>query len=171
MARGLCRSHYGRARREGQLPPKMPRHSVSNVDAEARLADCAICGPQVPIRVETRKGTSGIRCRTPDKEAKRQAKAEGRSKSNSRPYTPELGWGKRLRDKYKISPADYERMAAEQAGRCAICRKVPERLFVDHDHQTGRVRGLLCRDCNFALGWLRDDADTAIAAAGYLKPA
>lgn len=47
-------------------------------------------------------------------------------------------------------------MESAQGGVCALCDNGPstERLFVDHDHRTGRVRALLCRSCNYKVGWL-----------------
>ena len=74
---------------------------------------------------------------------------------------------------YKIRPADYWRMHEDQSGRCALCSE-PERgkrgmLHVDHDHATGRVRGLLCHHCNVALGHFRDDPVRLQAAIAYLS--
>ena len=59
-----------------------------------------------------------------------------------------------------VSIADYERMLAAQNGGCAICGNAPKtrRLDVDHDHKTGRVRGLLCHRCNRTLAsWITDE--------------
>jgi len=59
-----------------------------------------------------------------------------------------------------------------QRGRCAICKRteaqIGQRLFVDHCHKTGRVRGLLCRTCNSGLGFFRDDSDLMWQAFAYL---
>jgi hypothetical protein len=61
--------------------------------------------------------------------------------------------------KYGLSPADFDRMAIEQNGLCAICRRKPQRwLCVDHCHTTNKVRGLLCDNCNTALGLLDDNS-------------
>lgn len=58
-------------------------------------------------------------------------------------------------------------MLAEQGGLCAICREAPAE-HVDHDHATGRVRGLLCFNCNGALGQFRDRRDLMVRAIAYL---
>jgi hypothetical protein len=72
--------------------------------------------------------------------------------------------------KYGLTLADYEAMKARQQGRCAICKRTQEaNLGVDHCHTTGRVRGLLCHDCNRMLGFARDNPQTLATAAKYLK--
>jgi hypothetical protein len=63
---------------------------------------------------------------------------------------------------------DFERMLAEQNGLCAICCEAPA-VHVDHDHETGRVRGLLCFNCNGALGQFRDRADLMLGAVLSLR--
>lgn len=75
---------------------------------------------------------------------------------------------------YKLSPAGYAELLEKQAGRCAICLRKPKKnkvLAVDHDHSTGRVRGLLCGHCNIMLGMARDDPRTLRAAVDYLLEA
>lgn len=87
----------------------------------------------------------------------------------------ELTKAQKVRDttvkKYGITVLDYEQMLQTQNERCAICQDKPTDhvLGVDHDHRTGRVRGLLCRRCNVAIGYLRDDPELADAAANYLR--
>lgn len=62
-----------------------------------------------------------------------------------------------MQTKYGITPDDYDRMLEQQGWVCAICGSPPppskRRLHIDHDHETGKVRGLLCTRCNTALGW------------------
>lgn len=71
--------------------------------------------------------------------------------------------------KYGVSAKDVEQMNLTQGGACAICKVVPKkRLHIDHDHSSGKVRALLCNNCNLALGLLKDSSIVAHAAAGYL---
>lgn len=76
---------------------------------------------------------------------------------------------------YKVTLDDYNALLTAQGGHCAMCPSLPETqyhgvLHVDHDHDTGRVRGLLCHHCNTAIGLLREDAAAAVRMAEYLKP-
>src|SRR5712664_1515855 len=54
--------------------------------------------------------------------------------------------------RYGISPAEYTALYDTQAGKCGICGRPAKRLCVDHNHQNGKVRGLLCVTCNIFLG-------------------
>ena len=69
--------------------------------------------------------------------------------------------------RYRLRPEDVEQMLAEQDGLCAICGTLPNRAVVDHDHQTGAVRGVLCHGCNIKLNAVEDSAYLA-AALKYL---
>ena len=77
-----------------------------------------------------------------------------------------------LRIKFGITPEIYETMLASQNGVCAICSKSCKSgklLAVDHDHNTGRVRGLLCMECNTGLGKFLDSAELLRKSADYLE--
>lgn len=78
------------------------------------------------------------------------------------------------RRQYGIVVEDYDRLYVAQGGRCAICGSVvPGGCFthfaVDHDHHTGKIRGLLCTACNRALGLFHDNPVTLELAAQYLR--
>lgn len=74
---------------------------------------------------------------------------------------------------YGITSEDYNNMFIEQGGRCAICGKhqteFKKRLAVDHCHDTGKVRGLLCDSCNNGIGKLKDDIQLLTNAIKYLE--
>lgn len=74
----------------------------------------------------------------------------------------------RLKRVYGITPDDYFSMFDRQNESCAICKE-EVRLYVDHCHATGKVRGLLCRSCNLALGFLRDDEARIMGMLDYLQ--
>jgi hypothetical protein len=77
-----------------------------------------------------------------------------------------------LLQSYGMSTEDYDMLSARQGGACAICRRqTAAPLCVDHCHATGKVRGLLCRTCNSAIGFLRDDEALMAAALAYLRQA
>lgn len=77
-----------------------------------------------------------------------------------------------LMDRYGLTIHEYQALVAKQMGLCAICGERPiggRALHVDHDHQTARVRGLLCNLCNRALGYIGDNPVIADAMARYLR--
>lgn len=84
-----------------------------------------------------------------------------------------------LRHKFGINLQDYNTLLEAQCYSCAICGKlngedlhrpgVPKELAVDHCHRTGAVRGLLCSDCNHALGQFKDDPALLRRAADYVE--
>jgi len=69
---------------------------------------------------------------------------------------------------YKLTSEEYQQLWSSQNGRCAICEAVG-RLVIDHCHNTGAVRGLLCFNCNNALGRFRDDIMVVRKAVSYLE--
>lgn len=74
-----------------------------------------------------------------------------------------------LRERHKITLEEYEAMFAAQGGKCAINLKEKIKVLqVDHDHDTGKIRGLLCGSCNRAIGLFGDDSERAVRAALYL---
>lgn len=79
-----------------------------------------------------------------------------------------------LRQKYGITIEQFDAMLAAQDGRCAICLRLPEDPrgylpHIDHCHQTGRVRGILCGPCNKGIGMFGDNSETVRRAASYLE--
>jgi hypothetical protein len=80
----------------------------------------------------------------------------------------------RLQHYYGVTKAKYDEMLLSQAGVCKICgspRSTSHKLAVDHCHETGAVRGLLCLNCNQALGKFKEDPALLDSAASYLRSA
>lgn len=75
-----------------------------------------------------------------------------------------------LKNKFGITLERYNEVLSSQGGACAICLRKPGKrmLCVDHSHKTGKVRGILCHQCNHAIGLLRDDPSVVQKAAEYL---
>lgn len=121
---------------------------------------CTKCGVTKPVADFHKNGTlRGVpQYKTECKEC-RKAKPD-----TYRPY--------HLKNRYGITIEDYDRMFAEQGGVCLICNR-PEtqrkRLSVDHCHDSGKVRGLLCTTCNIAIGHLLDDPDVIQRASDYVR--
>jgi hypothetical protein len=86
---------------------------------------------------------------------------------------PEYMKNYHLNRKYKITLDDYNKMLEDQKDCCASCGRHrstwPRALHVDHCHNTGKIRGLLCYNCNQFLGYIKDDPLTLVRILSYLK--
>jgi hypothetical protein len=86
-------------------------------------------------------------------------------------------WSSKLQREYGMTVEQYEIMLSEQGGLCKICGREethrhfgkPVRMAVDHCHETGVVRGLLCRNCNVAIGLLGHSVSRLEKAICYLQ--
>lgn len=164
-SRHMCIKHYQRWRKSGSTDVPLTKSQLRDEVGRKRCKTCR----QYKDESEFTTNTSGLKdglslhCR--------QCQAEARERAPMRIRESAL---KRM---YGITVADYDRMYAEQGGTCAICRQpeklvrrgVLQELSVDHCHATGRVRGLLCHDCNLGIGKLGEDSDRITAAAEYVR--
>lgn len=99
----------------------------------------------------------GPRCATHHRERRKDAKAAAHEK--------------RVQQVYGLAPGEYEKLYFYQGGKCAICQRargISRKLAVDHDHETGLARGLLCGPCNKIIGQLRDDVAAVQRLLAYL---
>ena len=105
----------------------------------------------------------GVQCRKDAGVIQRREWLRAQPKEKRRDYD--------LKKTYGISQKDYEEMEWRQERCCAICGALKEKnaLVVDHDHKTGKVRGLLCYACNSGIGTLQDSPDTLRKAIEYLE--
>ena len=92
---------------------------------------------------------------------------------NWRKKHPDVERARHLKKKYNITISQYDLMLESQSGRCAICHSETPGgrgcFHVDHDHDTGRVRGLLCSRCNQGIGLFLDSETIVLSALYYLK--
>jgi hypothetical protein len=91
-----------------------------------------------------------------------------------RANAPEAFRQSHLKRNRGITTVDYDKMLANQEGKCAICHtdtpsKRRKYFDIDHCHATGKVRGLLCEVCNRAIGLLKDSPEMLRRAADYLE--
>lgn len=78
-------------------------------------------------------------------------------------------WNRRSRLRsFGLTEESYAALLEQQQQRCAICQQVVSKPYIDHDHSTGKVRGLLCSNCNFGLGQFKDNPSYLDAAISYL---
>ena len=77
-----------------------------------------------------------------------------------------------LQKTYGINLDQYNELLKKQNGCCAICQRpskeLKKRLGIDHDHTTGKIRGLLCYECNYGLGYFKDNSSFLLRAIDYL---
>lgn len=132
----------------------MMRHSLSRIWPFKRTAVCSVCGP-VKIRARARRkdGAHSWRCAKADDAYNRAP----RNRPNQDRFR-----------KYGISEDIFKDMWQAQGNKCAIC-SLPCNPVVDHCHETGLVRGLLCATCNSALGMFKDSLDSLRKAIAYLQ--
>lgn len=127
-------------------------------------------------RLEARRASrrrSGARHRAANNVRQRAYYAANRDRLNEAAKV--RSYGVHLKKTYGITEAEYLSMLEAQGGRCAICgpnARQPrhfKRLCVDHDHATGKVRGLLCDRCNRLLGMVGENFSILRSAAYYLR--
>jgi hypothetical protein len=185
---------YTRARKQGWLDEicghmtSLMRHRLSSVDPISRRGVCAICGP-VDVRLRS-SGKKDGRVQWACTVKMHQLDALKRQRESSKKYQAEYqytyskehpvdkkkrdasSWRHKLRN-LGLTEDDYNLMLERQQGVCTICGAPPsiqKRLGVDHDHESMKVRGLLCHKCNAALGLLGDSPQTILTALLYLLP-
>lgn len=142
-----CRTQIVREKREAkaaQLPQTEKRFRAGYPDAMT----CRTCGEAKDIReFGERKGAY---------------KGTSYRNRSCKPCLATKERDYRLRKRYGIGSADYDALLTAQGGVCILCRYRPEDgevLSVDHDHATGRVRGILCQPCNVAVGFFETRID------------
>ena len=169
-AKGLCAAHYGRLRRHGSPLGGNPSRKRTWEPI------CRLCGVLKDESAFLIRGDSGRR----------------RTECRACQSIQSLKWARANRERKRIAQRKYQAKTANRrseeylirvygvtlgqaqqirkGGACAICGQRPtKRLHVDHDHATGCVRGLLCKNCNHGLGMFGDDPARLSLALAYLQ--
>lgn len=116
-----------------------------------------------------------FQCKECHKQQSRQWKKDNRDRcvENQKQWVkqnPDSHKASVLKYTYGIDLMEYNRLIEQQHNTCAICGGISEEsLYIDHDHETNKIRGLLCRACNFAIGLLKDNPELCEKAAQYLR--
>jgi Zn ribbon nucleic-acid-binding protein len=133
-------------------------HKITNVNVTTLTGMCSECGKRVPVRGVKVRRVKGMgvsyRCRTVLRAKGRSPEAIARRKANTK--SPHHG----------LTHAEALRFKAGKV--CAICSRV-DKLVIDHDHATGKIRGVLCGWCNRGIGSLGDDIGRLESAIVYLR--
>lgn len=180
-SRSLCVKHYQRARRSGSIERE---RSAICVDCDS-VFEVEDRGP-IPTRCPPCRQAWAVQ-RTREWQAANPEKDKAnRQRYYDRVYPfrtyteddAQAAWVRRLKKHYGLTVGQYQQMLDRQNGTCAICDGPPKgkgadrgRYHVDHCHETGKVRGLLCSSCNLAIGYLGDDARRVRRAARYIEDA
>lgn len=138
------------------------------------MKTCTVCKEGKPLsdyyNCRSSKDGKSYRCKSCDGIA-RKTWADNNPKRQMKSLR-----GRHLKHKYGITIEDYEKILVSQNGVCAICgctsedaKRVKGSFAVDHCHITGEVRGLLCNQCNRAIGMLNDDPTLLARAVNYLR--
>lgn len=95
-------------------------------------------------------------------------------REQAREHRKSTGRGVTLKMRYGITLEDFNAILEAQNNTCAICltpysEETSKRFCVDHNHRTGQVRGILCKNCNLALGFALENIDTLLKMAEYLN--
>jgi hypothetical protein len=119
---------------------------------------CKHCGKVYPYRWRSKVCLECRKARTTQEKRRHYLKDPAKARDAS------------LQARYGMTIEEYKERSALQLGRCALCLKATGKsLHVDHSHDTGQVRGLLCSKCNLALGLFHDSPVLLCAAVAYLE--
>lgn len=158
------------------MPPLSP-------EAKARKLEYNRTRDAIPeVKERAREAARERRAKPGAKERAREAQLRWLAKPGTRekklahdhkwlakPGTRERYRENHLRRKYGLETGEWDERFKAQGSRCAICRGTSPNWHTDHDHFSGKVRGILCQPCNIGLGGFRDSPDSMRAAADYIE--
>jgi len=156
--RGLCPYHYGHCKNLGTLeeharPSRTGKtHLLTNVDEKTRHGTCSVCGATSVFL----KSNSRWYC------------SSTRNSTDRRPYNVAYYY----KNKYGLEPDGKQKLAESQDNKCPICDTEIDltrtKSHIDHNHETGVIRGVLCNTCNMGLGLFYENRNLLLKAVAYL---
>jgi hypothetical protein len=154
----------------GELRPLTDFHRASTA-RDGHRGECKDCFREISrARYKANPDAAKERARLWQQENPERHRANQRAR-RQRPEVKAREREGHLRRKFQLTAEQYEEMLSAQRGVCAICGREPKpgkALHVDHNHETGAVRGLVCFSCNSALGNLHEDEQRISALLTYL---
>jgi hypothetical protein len=149
------------------VTPQKPLIDLSNMP---RMKKCTMCGNEYPISKFTKNSPNkdgyGSWCISCDQEYRKEY--------NRKHYieNKKANLSRAMKKNYGITMDDKENILENQNYKCPICgielRLIERKSCVDHDHDTGIIRGVICGNCNIMLGGARDNPDILFSGAKYL---
>ena len=168
---GFCQCGCGEQTR---IDPKtkQPREYVRGHNRRAiTLSDgrriCRKCGEAKPLEEFTKRSSERFVDGRDPWCKKCYAAKQRYYYQRSREQYATASYRRKIKNKYGISWDQFEQRLKEQGGGCAICDST-DNLVVDHCHDSGRARGIICKPCNTGIGQLGDNAERVLRAAKYL---
>jgi hypothetical protein len=132
-----------------------------------RKYNCITCGKQISYNSQRCKKCNYIRNRGNFSGNKNPRWKGGISKNNQ--HVKKILRKNFLKRYHNITPKEYAYLVKKQHGKCLICKTKQKTLFIDHNHKSNHIRGLLCLRCNSALGFIREDIKIAKRIIKYLE--
>jgi hypothetical protein len=170
LARGYCNRHYKAWRQHGD--PLISRKHQQFTDTQKLCSLCELWKPHSDFSPH-KATTSGLHSLCKPCQGVRVKESAERNRTPERVQAAAERRRRRTLAGYGITPEEYDAIVERQGGGC-ICGSIHpggrwRRFHVDHDHQTNRVRGVLCHGCNTALGLVDEDPARLYQLMVYLK--
>lgn len=156
--------------------------SIKEYNERFGVKRCSMCKKDKPLSgfSKNRSRSDGLRayCKDCASVVDKKWRIENPEKSRrisktsyDRHMTPEKRFNYKLKHVYNLKREDFDKMYDTQNGKCKLCYKeikAQVQSHVDHNHDTGVIRGLLCSKCNLGLGHFYDNSDVLVRASKYI---
>jgi hypothetical protein len=150
-----------------------PGHSITSVDEQSLTGDCSVCCCRVEVKSRGARGGYYCAVRLQETERARSPKRKEEKQAwwaeNGHRYpTRDARYYRTADGKVSFKLTNESRDELLRGKTCAVCGGT-DRLVIDHCHESGKLRGVLCNNCNLALGLVRDSIGTLLKMVEYLQ--